>query len=72
MYIDDMYRIAGYIGGNNIWWIARKRKKIAIGGYKFGGFSTITTPSPGVYYTQLAQYWQVNISGVRNPPICQI
>ena len=26
-------RIAGYIDGNNIWQIARKRKKIAIGGY---------------------------------------
>ena len=43
------YCIAGYIGGNNIWRIARKRKKIAIGGYKFGGYSTIATPSPGVY-----------------------
>ena len=43
-----IYRIAGYIGGNNIWWIARKRKKIAIGGYKFGGYSTIATPSLGV------------------------
>ena len=41
-----MYRIAGYIGGNNIWRIARK---IAIGGYKFGGYSTIATPSLGVY-----------------------
>ena len=27
------YRIAGYIGGDNIWRIARKGKKIAIGGY---------------------------------------
>ena len=43
------YRIAGYIGGNNIWRIARKKKKIAIGGYKFGGYSTIATPSLGVY-----------------------
>ena len=43
-----MYRIAGYIGGNNIWRIARKRKKIAIGRYKFGGYGTIATPSPGV------------------------
>ena len=33
----------------SIWWIARKRKKIAIGGYKFGGFGTIATPSLGVY-----------------------
>ena len=41
------YRIAGYIGGNNIWRIARKWKKIAIGGYKFGS-GTIATPSPGV------------------------
>jgi hypothetical protein len=32
------YRRAGYIGGNNVWLIARKRKKIAIGGYKFGGY----------------------------------
>ena len=43
-----VYRIAGYIGGNNIWWIARKKKKIAIGGYKFGSYGTIATPSPGV------------------------
>ena len=43
-----VYRIAGYIGGNNIWRIARKRKKIAIGGYKFGGYGTIAMPSPGV------------------------
>ena len=43
-----IYRIARYIGGNNIWRIARKRKKIAIGGYKFGGYGTITTPSLGV------------------------
>ena len=39
-----VYRIAGYIGRNNVWRIVRKRKKIAIGGY-----STIATPSPGVY-----------------------
>ena len=45
-----IYRIAGNIGGNNVWRIARKRKKIAIGGYKFGGYvRTIATPSPGVY-----------------------
>ena len=37
-----------YIGGNNIWRIARKRKKIAIGGYKFGGYGTIAMPSLGV------------------------
>ena len=43
-----IYRIAGYIGGNNIWRIARKRKKTAIGGYKFGSYGTIATPSPGV------------------------
>jgi hypothetical protein len=43
------YRIAGYIGGNNIWRIARKRKKIAIARYKFGGYGTIATPSLGVY-----------------------
>ena len=43
------YCIAEYIGGNNVWRIARKRKKIAIGGYKFGGYGTITTPSPRVY-----------------------
>ena len=45
----DNYRIAGYIGGNNVWQIARKRKKIAIGGYKSGGYGTIATPSPGAY-----------------------
>ena len=49
------YRIAGYIGGNNVWQIARKRKKIAIGGYKFGGYGTIATPSPGVY---AILYWR--------------
>ena len=43
-----VYCIAGYIGRNNIWRIARKRKKIAIGGYKFGRYGTITTPSLGV------------------------
>ena len=37
-----------YIGGKKIWRIAQKRKKIAIGGYKFGGYGTIATPSPGV------------------------
>ena len=40
-----VYRIAGYIGGNNVWRIARKMKKIAR--YKFGGYGTM--PSPGVY-----------------------
>ena len=43
-----LYCIAKYIDGNNIWRIARKRKKIAIGGYKFGGYGTIGMPSPGV------------------------
>ena len=49
--IPSMNRIARYICGNNVWRIARKRKKIAIGGYKFGTGSrgTIATPSPGVY-----------------------
>ena len=42
---DGLYRIAGYIGGNNIWRIAQKRKTIAIGRYKF---SMIAVPSPGV------------------------
>jgi hypothetical protein len=37
------------LAGIYVWWIARKRKKIAIGGYKFGGYGTIATPSPGVY-----------------------
>ena len=41
--------MAGYIGGNNAWRIARKRKKIAIGRYKFGSYGTITTPSSEVY-----------------------
>ena len=40
------YCIAGYIGRNNVWRFARK---IAIGGYKFGGYSTIATAFPGVY-----------------------
>ena len=44
-----MYRIAGHIGGNNVWWIVRKRNKITIGGYKFGGYSTIAKPPLGVY-----------------------
>ena len=35
--------------GNNVWWIGRKKKKIAFGGYKFGGYGTIATPSSGVY-----------------------
>ena len=39
-----------YIGGNNVWRIARKQKKIAIGGYKFGSTGTISMPSPGVQY----------------------
>ena len=29
--------------------IARKTKKIGIGGYKFGGYGTIAMPSLGVY-----------------------
>ena len=33
-----VYYIAGYIGGNNGWRIARKREKLAIGGYKFGSY----------------------------------
>ena len=45
---QGLYRIAGYTGGNNIWRIARKRKKIAIGGYKFRGYGTIATPSLGI------------------------
>ena len=34
------YRIAGYtcIDRNNVWRIARNRKKIAIGGHKFDGY----------------------------------
>ena len=32
------YRIARYIGTNNVWRIARKRAKIAIAGYKFGSY----------------------------------
>ena len=44
-----VYRIAGYIGGKNVWQIARRRKKIAIGKYKSGGYGTIATPFPGVY-----------------------
>ena len=38
-----------YIGGNNVWRIARKGKKIAIGGYIFAGYGTPATPSLGVY-----------------------
>ena len=37
--------LAGIIFGGLI---AGKRKKIAIGGYKFGDYGTIATPSPGV------------------------
>ena len=48
-YTNIIYCVAGYIGGNNVWRIARKREKITIGGYKFGGYGTIATPSPGVY-----------------------
>ena len=44
-----IYRIAGYIAGNNVWQIARKGKKITIGGYKSGGYGMIATPSLGVY-----------------------
>ena len=29
--------------------LLEKGKKIAIGGYKFGGYGTIATPSMGVY-----------------------
>ena len=53
----NVYRVAEYIGGNNVWRIARKRKKIAIVGYKFGSYwshGMITTPSP-----QLVQYSQI-------------
>ena len=48
--VSYTYRIAGYtcIGGN-VWRIARKRKKIAIGGYEFGGYGTIAMPFPQVY-----------------------
>ena len=38
------YLIAGYIGG-----LLEKKKKFAIGRYKFGSYSMIATPSPGVY-----------------------
>ena len=44
-----MYCIAGYIGRNNVWQIVRKRKKIAFGRYKFGGYGMIATPPLGVY-----------------------
>ena len=39
-----------WYGGNNVWRIARKGRKLhAIGGYTFGGCGTIATPSLGVY-----------------------
>ena len=49
--------IAGYIGGNIVWRIARKREKIAIGGYNFDGYGTI--PRLLQESMQLAQYWWI-------------
>ena len=45
---ECMYRIAGYIGGNNIWWIAQKRKKLQLADINLAVTGTIATPSPGV------------------------
>ena len=50
VYIQNyVYHIAGYIGGNNVWRIARKLqladKNLAVTGSR----GTIATPSPGVY-----------------------
>ena len=43
-----IYRIGGYDGGNNNIIIFGGFLEKAIGGYKFGGYGTIATPSPGV------------------------
>ena len=61
-----IYRIAGYIG-RNVWQIARKRKKIAIGGYKIGGYNTIAMPPPGVYAVGA-----ILVDLILEVPICQI
>ena len=55
----ESYSIAGYIGGNNIWRIARKRKKIAIGGYKFGGY--VRSPRFLQESTRLVQYCSADL-----------
>ena len=63
------YCIAGYIGGNNVWRIAGKRKKIAFGGYKFGGYWFMRYD----HHAFSAVGAIFNIGGVtRYPPIRQI
>ena len=55
-----------YILYSRIFWrIARKRKKIAIGGYKFGGY--VRSPRLLRESTRLAQYWRCDKKSV-NPP----
>ena len=61
---SDIYRIAGYIGWNNVWWIARKR---AIGGYKFGGY--VQSPCLHRESTRLAQYWRCDKKSANLPNI---
>ena len=64
-----IYHIAGYIGRNNVWRIARKQKKIAIGRYKFGGYWYDHHAFSG----SLRNIGRFNIGGVTgNPPIHQI
>ena len=42
-----IYRIAGYIGKNNVWRIGRKQKQLA--DINLAGTGTIATPSLRVY-----------------------
>ena len=52
-----IYRIAGYIGGNNVWRIARKERKLQLVDINL----VVAVQSPRLLWgsTQLAQYWQI-------------
>ena len=49
-----LYRIAGYIGGNNVWWIARKGRKLQLADINLA--STVRSPRLLWESTRLAQY----------------
>ena len=66
------YRKAGYIGGNDVGRIARKRKKTAIGGYIIGDYwltRYIATPSPGGWHN-IGRFTIGGVTGT--PPISQL
>ena len=65
-----VYHIAGYIGGNNVWQIARKRKKIAIGGYWFTRYDRHAFSGSLCCWRNIGGFSIGGVTGI--PPIRQI